>query len=83
MLFELFMMWWCPLCAVVYREAAAAAAAATEDVDELLCSAVGVCSPSEFRDEWPECVFSDCWPSECEDSESPGRASDGSLSIIL
>lgn len=25
----------------------------------------------------------DCWPSECEERERPGRASDGSLSIIL
>lgn len=49
-LFELFMMWWWPFCAVVYREAAAAAAAATL-VDALLCSAEGVCRPSEFREE--------------------------------
>lgn len=82
-LFELFMMWWCPFWAVVYREAAAAAAAATEDVDGLLWSADGVCSPRELREEWPEWLFSACWLRECEDKESPGRARDGSLSIIL
>lgn len=85
-LFELFMMWWWPLWAVVYREAAAAAAAATL-VDALLCRAVCVCRPSEFREEWPEWwwwLFSDaCWLSECEDRDRPGRASDGNLSIIL
>lgn len=77
------MRWWCPLWAVVYREAAAAAAAATDDVDGLLWSADGVCSPREFSEECPEWLLSDCWPRECEDKERPGRARDGNLSIIL
>ena len=87
-LLELFIMWWwLALWAVVYKEAAAAAAATLDE--ELLWSAPGVCSPSEceFSDEWPEWwwwwLFSaDCWPSEWEDRERPGRARDGSLSIM-
>lgn len=81
------MWWWLALWAVVYKEAAAAAAATLDE--ELLWSAPGVCSPSEceFSDEWPEWwwwwLFSaDCWPSEWEDRERPGRARDGSLSIM-
>lgn len=78
----MFIMWWWPLWAVVYREAAAAAATATL-VDALLCRPDGVCSPRELSEEWPEWLFSDCWPKEWDDRESPGRARDGNLSIIL